>query len=81
MMRRLSFNFIFSYRYCNIELNVIVFSGKLMLRYNTLKNQWKYFSALPEPRNHHAAVYYKENIYVCGTYFKNFYNIASFVIF
>ncbi|PRD33773.1 UNVERIFIED_CONTAM: Alpha-scruin [Trichonephila clavipes] len=40
--------------------------GKLIMRYSPLKDRWEYFGVLPEPRNYHAAVYYREFIYVTG---------------
>ncbi|GBN50714.1 Alpha-scruin, partial [Araneus ventricosus] len=40
--------------------------GKLIMRYSPLKDRWEYFGVLPEPRNYHAAVYYREHIYVTG---------------
>ncbi|GFS82723.1 beta-scruin [Nephila pilipes] len=40
--------------------------GKLIMRYSPLKDRWEYYGVLPEPRNYHAAVYYREFIYVTG---------------
>ncbi|NP_001301080.1 alpha-scruin [Limulus polyphemus] len=42
--------------------------GRSVFQYHPLKDRWEFFGYMPQPRNYHAAAYYRSAIYITGGY-------------
>ncbi|XP_076306111.1 alpha-scruin [Tachypleus tridentatus] len=42
--------------------------GRSVFQYHPLKDRWEFYGYMPQPRNYHAAVYYRNAIYITGGY-------------